>query len=167
MRYRLRKSLATRRFCHLTQAAMKTPPMPVVPGTATFFSTVANQDLQVYRVEPHGHVGIAAEAPHEPLPIADSTGRPSRNSTSRGPACCPNAGMKGTPSNPPRTTPSPTNPAAVCCPVRNAGTSTAAPTRRRTTSSTSSGPTALTATASPNWGSASSANCKPHERRHG
>ncbi len=48
MLYRLRKSLATRRFYRLTRAVMDTPPMPVVPGPATFVSMVSNHDVQMY-----------------------------------------------------------------------------------------------------------------------
>ena len=48
MLYRFRKSLATRRFARLTQAVLDTPPMPVVPGPATFVSMVANHDVQMY-----------------------------------------------------------------------------------------------------------------------
>ncbi len=48
MLYRFRKSLATRRFYRLTRAVLDTPPMPVVPGPATFVSMVANHDVQMY-----------------------------------------------------------------------------------------------------------------------
>ena len=48
MLYRLRQSLARRRFAAKTAAVLQTPPMLVRPGPATFVSMVANHDVQMY-----------------------------------------------------------------------------------------------------------------------
>jgi hypothetical protein len=48
MFFKLRKSIATKRFYWQTSGILNTPPMPVVPGTATIISMVSNNDVQMY-----------------------------------------------------------------------------------------------------------------------
>ena len=48
MFYKLRKSLAAKRFYRLTRDILDTPPMPVVPAPFSLVSMVSNNDVQMY-----------------------------------------------------------------------------------------------------------------------
>ena len=48
MFYKVRKSLATKRFYSKTRKVLDTPPMPVVPAPLAFVSMVSNSDVQMY-----------------------------------------------------------------------------------------------------------------------